>query len=108
MTRLDDTMSNTKFTMPDPGIFEVQAEDQRSALLYQQALKAHNEALSLCKTISGLQTQLRDAHAQLIQASDKQIEQNKLLTEAMGMLRDAAQDRRPSLGVAREVKVNTK
>jgi hypothetical protein len=38
-------MSNTKFTMLDPAVFEVQPEDQRLVLLYQQALKAHNEAL---------------------------------------------------------------
>ena len=47
-------MDNTEFTMPDPGTFEVQPEDQRSALLYQQALKAHNDALMIRETILGL------------------------------------------------------
>jgi hypothetical protein len=89
-------MSNTEFTMPDPRVFKIQPKDQRSALLYQQALKAHNEALSLCETILGLQTQLGDAHTQLMQASYEQIEHNKLLTEAMGALHDAAHNRHPS------------
>jgi hypothetical protein len=43
-----------------------------------------------------------------MQASDEQIKQNKLLMEAMGALRDAAHNHCSSLGVAREVKVNTK
>lgn len=108
MTRLDDTMNNTEFTMPDPGVFEIQPEDQRSALLYQQALKSHNEARTLCETLVGFQAQLGDTWAQLLQAGDERLEQNKLLREAMGALRDAASDRHPSLGVAGEVKVNTK
>jgi hypothetical protein len=64
-------MDNPEFTMPDPGTFGVQPEDQRSAFLYQQALKVHNEALMLRETISGLQTQLGDTRAQLLQASDE-------------------------------------
>jgi hypothetical protein len=101
-------MNNTEFTMPDPGVFEIQPEDQRSALLYQQALKSHNEARTLCETLVGFQAQLGDTWAQLLQAGDERLEQNKLLREAMGALRDAASDRHPSLGVAGEVKVNTK
>ena len=101
-------MNNNEFTMPDPGVFGVQPEDQRSALLYQQALKSHNEARTLHETLMGLQAQLGDVRAQLLQAGDERLEQNKLLREAMGALRDAASDRRPSLGAAGEVKVNTK
>jgi hypothetical protein len=75
-------MDNPEFTMPDPGTFEVQPEDQHSesALLYQQALKAHNDALMLRETILGLQTQLGDTHAQLLQASKERASQNHLLT----------------------------
>jgi hypothetical protein len=108
MTQLDDTMNNNKFTMPDPGVFEIQPEDQRSALLYQQALKSHNEARTLHETLAGFQAQLGDTCAQLLQAGDEQIEQNKLLREAMGALRDAASDCCPSLGTSGKVKVNTK
>jgi hypothetical protein len=42
-------------------------------LLYQQALKAHNDALMLCETILGLQTQLGDTHTQLLQASEERV-----------------------------------
>jgi hypothetical protein len=77
-------------------------------LLYQQALKAHNDTLMLRKTILGLQTQLGDTHAQLLQASDERVAQNHLLAKAMGALREAAQNCRPTLGATGEVKVNTK
>ncbi|KAJ7933028.1 hypothetical protein B0H13DRAFT_2307306 [Mycena leptocephala] len=59
-TRLDDTMNN-EFTMPDPGIFEIQSGNQRSQLLYVQALKTHNKAHTIKETLSGLQAQLGDA-----------------------------------------------
>jgi hypothetical protein len=101
-------MNNTEFTMPDPGVFGIQPEDQHSVLLYQQALKSHNEARTLHETLLGLQAQLGDARAQLLQAGDERLEQNKLLREAMGALRDAASECRPSLGGSGEVKVNTK
>jgi hypothetical protein len=94
--------------MPDPGVFEIQPEDQHSALLYQQALKFHNEARTLHETLAGLQAQLGDARAQLLQAWDERIEQNKLLREAMSALRDVASDHCSSLGTSGEVKVNTK
>jgi hypothetical protein len=54
-------MNNNEFTMPDPGVFEVQPEDQCSQLLYVQALKVHNETRTLKETLSGLQAQLGDA-----------------------------------------------
>jgi hypothetical protein len=101
-------MNNTEFTMPDPGVFEIQPEDQHSALLYQQALKSHNEARSFHETLAGLQAQLGDARAQLLQAGDERLEQNKLLREAMGALHDAASNCCPSLGASGEVRVNTK
>jgi hypothetical protein len=59
-------MNNNEFTMPDPGVFEIQPEDQRLALLYQQALKSHNEVRTLHETLTGLQGQLVDARTQLL------------------------------------------
>ncbi|KAJ7920590.1 hypothetical protein B0H13DRAFT_2319315 [Mycena leptocephala] len=70
--------------------------------------QVHNEAHTLHGTLVGLQAQLGDARAQLLQAGDERLEQNKLLREAMSTLRDAASDCCPSLGTSGEVKVNTK
>lgn len=92
------------FTMPDPEHFASQEPDQRTELLYQQALKAHNETV-------GLRAAMNDITSQLLEQSNERTAHYTMLAEALSLLRDATESA-ASRGVrttgSGEVKVNTK
>lgn len=98
------TPGQGEFTMPDPGDFANENIDQRSALLYQQALVAHQEAASLKHAVDELRTQVQ-------LASSERAVSNTLLLEALQALREshsANQSRQAGARGEGEVKLNTK